>query len=232
MRMRTTVRPSFLVIVGMSAIAVALSGCPSTTVSTKPTDSTAKKPSAEKSLVKLPAKPKAGEQAKALTQTPGTSVPGETEVAQDIEQAAKKPRDLGPPLVDDPGSLTRLDQKDPVWFDKKNKCVVVQGEACSADCPLEFFATYFGKAYESVVTVNVKPSSIHAGLVLAGAEPGHPARFEPKFSPPIGHGDRHRSPLEGCQGQAAVVSRPAVDSQHQDEESHWTSTGYLPAASS
>lgn len=180
------VRPSFLVIVGVSAIAVALSGCPSTSVSTKPAEPTTKKPSAEKSLVKLPAKPKAGEQAKAQPQTAGKTEPGEEQVAHDVEQAAKKPRDLGPPLVDDPGSLTRLHPKDPVWMDMKNKFVVVQGEACSADCPLEFFATYFGKAYESVVTVNVMPRIVHAGLMRVGAEAGHPARFEPKFSPPTG----------------------------------------------
>ena len=30
------------------------------------------------------------------------------------------------------------------------------------------------------------PRQIHAGLLLTGAEPGHPVRFLPKFVPPAG----------------------------------------------
>jgi hypothetical protein len=37
-----------------------------------------------------------------------------------------------------------------------------------------------------VVAVNVTPSTVHAGLRLLGAVPGHPARFDPEFSPPTG----------------------------------------------
>jgi hypothetical protein len=179
-------RLSLLTIVGMSAILAALSGCPSSNESTQPPES---RPTKQSSLLGgrgHPTKMKAEEQTARRSATTGKEEPGEEEVAQDVERNVRKARDLGPPLVDDPASLRRLDRKDPVWFDTKHKWVVLQGEACSADCPLEFFATYFDRSYESVLTVNVKPSSVHAGLLLAGAEAGHPARFEPKFSPPTG----------------------------------------------
>ena len=37
-----------------------------------------------------------------------------------------------------------------------------------------------------MLSVNVQPSVVHAGLLLVGAEPGHPVKFQPKFSPPTG----------------------------------------------
>ena len=37
-----------------------------------------------------------------------------------------------------------------------------------------------------MLAVNVKPRIIHAGLLAVGAKPGHPARFQPEFSPPTG----------------------------------------------
>jgi hypothetical protein len=170
----------------MSAIVVTLSGCPPESESTKPVESRPTKQSSLQGGSERATKAKAEERTARRQSATGKHEPGEAEVAQDVEQTVKKARDLGPPLVDDPKSLQPLDAKDPVWFDTKNKWVVLQGEACSADCALEFFATYFGRSYESVLTVNVKPSTIHAGLLLAGAEPGHPARLEPKFSPPTG----------------------------------------------
>lgn len=105
---------------------------------------------------------------------------------EDLEEMADKPRDLGTPLVDANAELVRLSAEQPVWVDKKNKHVVLLGETCKAGYPLEFFATYSNRAYESVVAVNVKPSTIHAGLLAVGAKPGHPARFQPEFSPPTG----------------------------------------------
>jgi len=102
------------------------------------------------------------------------------------DEPPPKPRDLGPPLVDDIKALRRLDPAQAVWLDPKNKQVVLLGEACKATYPLEFFATLRGRDYESVVVVDVRPSIVHAGLLAVGAEPGHPARFEPKFEPPTG----------------------------------------------
>ncbi len=98
----------------------------------------------------------------------------------------EKPRDLGPPLVDEIGDLKRLDRVSPVWLDMKHQQVVFQGEVCQANYPLEFLVTYPERGYESVMVVKVKPSVVHAGLVALGAEPGHPVRFQPKYEPATG----------------------------------------------
>lgn len=98
----------------------------------------------------------------------------------------KIPTNLGEPVVDDPASLQRLDRASPVWIDKKNKQVVMLGSVCKADYPLEFFATYPDRAYESVVVIYTKPSVVHAALLALGAKPGKPVQYEPKFVPPSG----------------------------------------------
>jgi hypothetical protein len=89
-------------------------------------------------------------------------------------------------LVDRPDALVRLDPQQPVWIDRQKKHVVLQGEVCRADYPLEFFATYSNRSYEAVLSVNVTPSIVHAGLLAVGAVPGHPAQFQPNFAPPTG----------------------------------------------
>lgn len=97
-----------------------------------------------------------------------------------------KPRDWGPPLVDDVASLKKLDPQQPVWLDAKNKQVVFIAELCQATYPLEFFATLRGRDYESVVVVEFRPRIVHAALLALGAQPGHPARFIPKYELPTG----------------------------------------------
>ncbi len=195
MRMCTTARrPSFLAIVALSAAVVALCGCPATNRS-KPAESAGKKQSKVEFPTEQPiGRPKAEEQAEHHPPTTNKTATSARQVAQDVEDAVKKPHDLGPPLVDDPGDLKQLYPKTPVWIDKKHKWVVLQGEVCSVGYPLEFFVSYPTKAYESVVAVNVnKPVAwiVHTGLVAVGAEPGHPAQSDqsvtpPKFSPPTG----------------------------------------------
>jgi hypothetical protein len=102
------------------------------------------------------------------------------------EPPAPKMPDFGPPLVDDEKSLTRLDPASPVWIDKEKKQVILQGTACHADYPLEFFATLRNRAYESVVAIYTRPSIVHAGLLAVGAKPGTPVQFQPQYSPPTG----------------------------------------------
>ena len=197
-------------------IALLLSGCPS--AGEKP----AKQPTAGQTKTAAEARPKsetqqppAGTEAAAKPESP------EKDLSQELEEVAEKPRDLGPPLVDDPGKLVRLDPKQPVWIDKPNKQVVLLGEVCKAGYPLEFFATYSNRSYEAVMAVNVTPSIVHAGLLAIGAEagPSGPVRAEPfvgRF--PAGHRNRHRAALEGPAGQGPVGPRPALDPQHQDQE--------------
>ena len=110
----------------------------------------------------------------------------EENLAEELMAIEEKPRNLGPPLVDDPSQLVPLSRDQPVWVDKLNKHVVLLGEVCEPGYPLEFFATYANRSYEAVVAVNVAPSIVHAGLLAVGAKPGHPARFQPRFVPPSG----------------------------------------------
>jgi hypothetical protein len=112
--------------------------------------------------------------------------PAATTPDEPPNEPAVRPRDLGPPLVDEINDLRRLHPAYPVWLDGKRKQVVLQGEVCRANYPLEFLATYPPRGYESLLTVAVKPSIVHAALLRLGAEAGHPARFEPQFEPPTG----------------------------------------------
>ncbi len=96
------------------------------------------------------------------------------------------PANLGEPLVDNPDNLKRLELASPVWIDKKSKQVVLIGSVCKAGYPLEFFATYPDRAYESVVVIYTRPSVVHAALLALGAKPGKPVQYEPAFTPPSG----------------------------------------------
>jgi hypothetical protein len=186
MRMLTAGRLCFLGVVALAASAIALSGCP--------TNEPAVKPAPPETRAGLPTKTPAGsaaKQEKKNQERPSSHAPAkkelpEEQVSEAIEQAAKKPRDLGPPLVDNPDDLKRLDPEQPVWIDRKNRQVVLQGEVCSAGYPLEFFATYPNRSYESVLSVNVLPRNVHAALNLVGAKEGHPVKFQPEYSPPAG----------------------------------------------
>ncbi|MBN2476834.1 MAG: hypothetical protein JXB62_19665 [Pirellulales bacterium] len=103
------------------------------------------------------------------------------------EPEAEKPVDLGPPLVDNPEKLSRLDPDRPVWLDTKGKRVVMVGQICQREAPLEMFACLDGtKEHEAIVTVGVKAATVHAGLLAAGAQMGHPVQFNPKYVPATG----------------------------------------------
>ena len=53
--------------------------------------------------------------------------------------------------------------------------------------PLEHLVCLKGtKEHEAILATEAQPRQIHAGLLLTGAEPGHPVRFLPKFEPPTG----------------------------------------------
>jgi hypothetical protein len=121
---------------------------------------------------------------------PGSAFPEikpKTDKDVDRNRAEGEFPDLGPPLVDNPNDLTRLDRKYPVWIDRKDKRVVLQGAVCSRECPLELFACLrTTKDYESVVAVPGKASLVHAGLLAAGAEAGSPVQFRPTYIPARG----------------------------------------------
>ena len=182
MRISTLTRHAgVLVVIGVFAVAALLSGCPSVSEKTGKQPTKHKETSNDKSTVERQDEiTKQGESASDADESP------DVDLAAELEQVGEKPRDLGPPLVDRIDQLKRLNPKQPVWIDLTNKHVVLLGEVCRAGYPLEFLATYSNRSYESVLSVNVTPSIVHAGLLAIGAESGHPARFEPEFVAPTG----------------------------------------------
>ena len=203
MKIRTPWRDKLLAVVGLSMIAVVWGGCspaaetpgeqvpnpspPQIGRRTEKAVAAVKTPPATTEAgreVAAPSKPVAKNEA--VGARAKKALPPEEVVTEELEEIAAKPRDLGQPLVDDPKVLKRLQPSDPIWLDPKNKQVVLIGEACKAGYPLEFFATYSNRSYEAVVALNVTPRFIHAALMAVGAKPGHPARFQPDFSPPTG----------------------------------------------
>jgi hypothetical protein len=103
---------------------------------------------------------------------------------------------LGGPGADDPGkpAVTAL-QPDPawnelghnLWFDRKAKKLILRAKVVLREGYLEHFMCSKGtKEHEAILATDAVPHLIHAGLILTGAEPGHPVRFVPKFEPPSG----------------------------------------------
>lgn len=81
----------------------------------------------------------------------------------------------------------RLDEKQEIWFDPKNKHVILGGQVCLRRGPLEMFACPVGiKEHESVVSVNCSAVLVHTGLLRVGAIPGKPVIYEPEYKPAHG----------------------------------------------
>ncbi|MDD3469675.1 MAG: YdjY domain-containing protein [Thermoguttaceae bacterium] len=101
--------------------------------------------------------------------------------------AQKKEPVLGDPIVESMESLIRLRPDEPVWVERvdgKPTQVIVQGEICNRDCMLELFAGLgrHGKDHESIVRCPVLASTVHAALLVCGAQNGAPASWEPEHT--------------------------------------------------
>jgi len=74
-----------------------------------------------------------------------------------------------------------------LWFDPRTKQLVIRARVALREGPLEHLLCLKGtKEHEAVLATDAVPRQIHAGLLLTGAEAGHPVRFLPKFVPPAG----------------------------------------------
>ncbi len=74
-----------------------------------------------------------------------------------------------------------------LWFDPVQKRLIVRARVVLREGPLEHLLRLKGtKEHEAILATDAQPRQIHAGLLLTGAEPGHPVRFLPKFEPPAG----------------------------------------------
>lgn len=90
-------------------------------------------------------------------------------------------------VAEEPAGLVRLAEKHDVWLDTKRKAVVIDGVVCLREGQLEMFACPKGtKEHESILALNCIPEQVHAGLLAAGAKPGKPVKFDPKYEPATG----------------------------------------------
>jgi len=102
-----------------------------------------------------------------------------------------KHAETGEPLPisigDQDARLRRLSPDDAVWFDVRNKLVIVGSEIALQQGPLEMFACPEGtKEHESVLKVRSRAFVVHAALLATGAKPGSPVRFEPEYAQATG----------------------------------------------
>jgi len=74
-----------------------------------------------------------------------------------------------------------------LWFDREQKRVVLRARVVLREGPLEHLVCLKGtKEHEAIFATDAVPRMIHAGLLLTGAQQGHPVRFLPKFEAPTG----------------------------------------------
>ena len=135
---------------------------------------------------KTPAPPRQSQPAVAATEKDNEEKKAEVDIDA-AEEPMEKPRDLGPPLVDHPETLKKLHPVYPVWIDMDNKQVVMVGEICQTNVPLEMFACLRGtKEHESIVAVPTEAFIVHGALLRVGAKAGKPVQFMPKYVPASG----------------------------------------------
>lgn len=111
----------------------------------------------------------------------------ETESPKPMEKSEKETVSLGPPLVEHPERLQRLHPEYPIWLDAEGRAVVMIGQVCQRQAPLELFACLKNsKEHESVVSIDTRAYIVHAGLLALGVEPGRPVQFYPEYRPAEG----------------------------------------------
>lgn len=92
-----------------------------------------------------------------------------------------------PRTVKLPAHLVALDPKQSVVLDTKRKRVILQGKICLNRGPLEVFACLrHTKEHEAIVSIDTEAKTVHAALVATGADPGHPALWQPQYEPAEG----------------------------------------------
>jgi hypothetical protein len=99
------------------------------------------------------------------------------------QEAVPTPQQLKP--LPAPEGSKQVSKEHRLWFDPQRKHVIVDGTICLRRGVLELLACQT-KTHEAVIQLNAPPSAVHALLLLAGAEPGAPAVFHPKYHPPTG----------------------------------------------
>ncbi|MCA9097865.1 MAG: hypothetical protein KDA36_05750 [Planctomycetaceae bacterium] len=83
--------------------------------------------------------------------------------------------------------LVAMNKQGTVLVDKAGKRVLLKTKVVLRKGALELFCCLKEtKEHESIVSVDARAQDVHAALLLVGAEPGSPCRYDPKFIPPKG----------------------------------------------
>jgi hypothetical protein len=90
----------------------------------------------------------------------------------------------------DKGQVKKIEVGKNVWLETEGdkRRVVVNAVVCNRDCSwLEhLLCRRLTKEHEAILAADVDAANIHLALLLAGAEPGSPIKFVPKFRPAHG----------------------------------------------
>ena len=104
-----------------------------------------------------------------------------------LNKEEQQEADAMPKVGEDKPSWTRLVKEGEAWIDREQKQVIIDGEICLREGPLEMFACpKRSKEHESIVAVHSQMMPIHAALLAIGAQKGTTAKFQPKYTPPTG----------------------------------------------
>jgi hypothetical protein len=101
--------------------------------------------------------------------------------------AASRPKPPKSAFGAPPGAIP-LSKSEKVWIDPKRKAVFLNGTVVLREGPpIEMLACPVGtKEHESIIAIDAKPSTVHAGLLAVKAEEGSPVQVEPKYVPASG----------------------------------------------
>lgn len=109
------------------------------------------------------------------------------EEAEDVDQHPlfKKVTEA---FKDPEGAKRMLDpKKGRLWVHPQKKEVILDGYVALDKGPLELFACTSGtKEHEAVIAVYSPARYVHAALLAAGANPGHPVQHTPQYTPALG----------------------------------------------
>lgn len=89
--------------------------------------------------------------------------------------------------IEIPSSWRRLSKEHEIWIDNQAKEVIVAGEVCLNQGPLEMFICPQGtKEHESVISANALSNEVHGALIFLGADPGKACSWDPDYRPAYG----------------------------------------------
>jgi hypothetical protein len=105
----------------------------------------------------------------------------------EFEEPKEDPPEEAPPI---PEEYKPLNKAKTIFFEKKDdgtRRVHLLAEVCLREGPLEvFLCKNFTKEHEAILRADIDAREVHFALVAAGAEPGSPATFVPRFKAPTG----------------------------------------------